>query len=93
MKNGTLLAHITQRAARHTCKHETAMPTASTGTTVPKMALHSSGVMKMPATVVTVVINTDSATSLQAEANGRVDDGEWKRSLSYHEFTTNATSQ
>lgn len=38
------------------------MPTASTGTTVPRSSLQSSGVMKIAPSVVMVVIITDNAT-------------------------------
>ncbi len=38
------------------------MPTASTGTTVPSIALHSKGVQKMAPIVVAVVIITLRAT-------------------------------
>lgn len=49
--------------ARITCRQEIAIPTASTGTTAPRIVLQRRGVVKMPAIVVTVVIRTDKATS------------------------------
>ena len=52
----------TKMGANTTCKVETTMPAASTGTTVPKKVLHRKGVMKMAPTVVAVVMSTLKAT-------------------------------
>lgn len=52
---------------------EMAIPTGSTGTTVPRTSLAMSGVMKMHPMVVEVVITTESATSPLAMYVQRLD--------------------
>ena len=48
--------------ASTTCIVLIAIPAASTGTTVPSMDLHRTGVMKMAPRVVAVVMRTERAT-------------------------------
>ena len=52
----------TKIGARTTCKVDTTIPAASTGTTVPRKVLHNKGVMKMAPIVVAVVMSTERAT-------------------------------